>query len=550
MQVGLLSSELFSTTCLAAVDAAAFAETFVPAILQGVEQLGAELRVVVAAAAILLLDLFLPLRWSRQLAWVAVLACIWPLASIHVPEEGQSLFLGMMAIDSFSCFFKVLFLVGAIPVVLLSYVSEELKGRRMGEYYFILLVSLFGGMLMASSTHFLMLFLSLEILSVCSYVLVGYLRGNRRGAEAALKYIIYGSVAAAIMGFGFSLWYGLTGSGHIESLAQLLWNPENEIYSERAMELRTIIAATAALLCIFVGFAYKISSIPMHFWAPDVYEGAPTAITAFLSVLSKAAGFAIAIRFFEALAGSIGDAIAQSEALNSLWTALDWRLLLIALSIITMTFGNLAALWQTNMKRLMAYSSIAHAGYLMMGLTILGLTSAKYTGTQTIAFYLLAYLAMNFGAFAVVILLENRVGSSELSAYGGLGSRAPFLAASLTVFLFSLIGVPPTAGFLAKFHLFMGVIDVAGPVVDGDEPTYLYRYYVLAFAAAVNTAVSAYYYLRIAKTMYFEKSSESTSLESPVLGRLVVASMVFLTFYLLFKAETILKSTLDLQLHL
>lgn len=525
---------------LGQLDLSTFEETVVPGILDSLNYFGAEFQVAIAAMVILLLDLVLPVRASKHLAWVALAACLFPLSTIHHNyEETRSLFLDMVVIDRFSNFFRYFFLLGSIPVILMSYVSKQLQNRRMGEYYFILLASVFGGMLMSASTHFLMLFLSLELLSICSYILVGYLRSDRRGAEAALKYIIYGSVAAAIMGFGFSLWYGLTGSGDIRMLAHILWESESETFKPELLQLRTILATTTALLLIFVGFAYKMSSIPMHFWAPDVYEGAPTAITAFLSVLSKAAGFAIAIRFFDGLGVSTGG-LEEGAAALGIWEYLDWRGILIIIAILTMSFGNLAALWQTNLKRLMAYSSIAHAGYLMMGLTLLGLeTNLEYTGPQTIAFYLLAYLSMNFGAFAVIILLENRLGTSELSAYAGLGRRAPFLAGALTIFLFSLIGLPPTAGFMGKFHLLMGVIDV------GEGP-----YYVLAVAAVVNTAISAYYYMKIAKTMYFETATDSSSLQSPIIGSAVVAGLVIMTFFLFGWAQDILRTTLNLELFL
>ncbi len=520
---------LLQAPVLLQVDGDAFKETFAPAILKSLEHFGAEFQVVIAAMVILLLDLCIPLRWSKHLAWVALVACLLPLGTVqHHFDETERLFLGMVAIDPFASFFKIFFLLGSIPVILLSYVSTQLEGRRMGEYYFILLSSVFGGMLMASSTHFLMIFLSLELLSVCSYILVGYLRRDQRGAEAALKYIIYGSVAAAMMAYGFSLWYGLTGSADITQLGALL--TEGGAQSSVAVTL-------AAMLLIFLGFAYKMSTIPMHFWAPDVYEGAPTAITAFLSVLSKAAGFALAIRFFHGLAGSIAGLDPNASALE-LWQHLDWRGLLIILSILTMTFGNLAALWQTNLKRLLAYSSIAHAGYLMMGLTLLG-RETEYSGPQTIAYYLWAYLAMNFGAFAVVILLENRLGSAHIDAYRGLGRRAPFLAACLTVFLFSLIGVPPTAGFFGKFHLLMGVMNITE-----------WPYYTLGAAAIINTAISAYYYLRIAKSVYFESSDVDSRVETPALGRVVVLGMVVLTFYLFFMAAELLSTTLNLELHL
>lgn len=513
-------------------------ESFYSAILESLKYFSPELQVATAAMVVLLLDLFLPVQLSKHLAWVALLACIVPLSAVgHHAEESRHLFLGMVVLDPFASFFKQFFLLGSIPVILLSFVSRQLEGRRMGEYYFILLSSVFGAMLMASSTHFLTLFLSLEILSVCSYVLVGFFRTDRRGAEAALKYIIYGSIAAAIMGYGFSLWYGMTGSGDIASLARVSWDPsQHPIWSERNQLWVASLTMSLAFLFVFIGFAYKIASIPMHFWAPDVYEGAPTVITAFLSVISKAAGFAITLRFLGALAASI-TGLPPAAAAATLWRSVDWQLILILISIVTMTFGNLAALWQTNLKRLMAYSSIAHAGYLMMGLTLLGST-ARYGGEQTIAFYLVAYLAMNFGAFAVAILVENRLGSADLEAYRGLGRRSPFLAGALTVFLFSLIGVPPTAGFMGKFHLFMGILDHGGTA-----------YYVLALAAALNTAISAYYYLNIAKVMYFEKGTSFDPIPSSALGRVVVAGMLFLTFYLCFFADSILKTTLKLHMH-
>jgi NADH-quinone oxidoreductase subunit N len=498
---------------------------------------GPEFSVGLSALALFLLDLVIPLRASRHLAWAALLACILPLGWVPADEE-RSLFAGMVQVDAFGSFFKRFFLLGAIPVVLLSFLHQGFAGRRMGEYYGILLAAVLGAMLMATSTHFLMVFMSLELLSVCSYVLVGYLRRDRRGAEASLKYIIYGSIAAAIMGYGLSLLYGLTGSADIASLAEVLWVPQHAVYTESAMQLRASTTVTIALLMVFMGFAYKMSSIPMHFWAPDVYEGAPTPVTAFLAILSKAAGFALALRFLSYVPGG---------HLQGLWAQVPWTELMIALSIITMTFGNLAALWQTNLKRLLAYSSIAHAGYLMMGLAILGSPegTAEYVGgAQAIGFYLLAYLAMNAGAFAVVLLVENRLGSVDLEAYAGLGRRAPFLALSLAVFLFSLIGVPPTAGFAGKWQLFMGVLNAAAEAGEGPMAKW---YYTLAAAAALNTAVSAYYYLRIAREMYMSEAPRSESQPASALGGLVVAAMVFLTFYFFFSADGVLETTSGLK---
>jgi len=517
----------------AAFDSAKF-EGDLEHIVESIGFFGPELQVAIGALVVFLLDLFIPVRASRHLAWVAVFFCFAPVMSIvHVEEGGHALFHGMVAIDPFANFFKQFFLLGAIPVILLSYVSRQLEGRRMGEYYGVLLSSVLAGMLMASATHFLMVFMSLELLSICSYVLVGYIRRDRRGAEAALKYVIYGSVAAAIMAYGLSLLYGLTGSAQIEDLAKIAWDRDHEVWSDWTLRTRAAIAGLTGLVMVFMGLAYKMSTIPMHFWAPDVYDGAPTPVTAFLSVLSKAAGFALTLRFVSYLP--------FGAELPEVWDSIPWTQLMIVVALVTMTLGNLAALWQTNLKRMLAYSSIAHAGYLLMGLPILH--ASEVTGHQAVGFYLLAYLAMNLGAFGVVILVENRTGSVDIDDYRGLGRRAPFLAAAMAVFLFSLIGVPPTAGFTGKLHLFMGVLHLAGELGDQSLASW---YYALAIGAAFNTAVSAYYYLRVAKEMYLVDSEGGEKIESPALGNAVVAGMLVLTFVLFFLAEPIAEITSQL----
>ena len=534
------------------IDVGHFTE-FREAIAHSLDFFGVELQVVFAALAVFLLDLFLPLRFSKQLAWVAILGCAlpaWSLATTHLHPHDSRLFLGMVSFDSYSSFFKMFFLLGSIPVILLTYMSKSLDGRRMGEYYGILLSSVFGAMLMASSTHFLMLFLSLELLSLASYVLVGYRRTDRLGVEAALKYIIYGSVAAAIMAFGMSLYYGLTGSADLADLAHVVRGVVGDGAAGGEAGFPTALMALIAILLIFVGIAYKISSIPMHFWAPDAYQGAPTPVTAFLAVLSKAAGFAVAIRFFQSLTDSV-NGLAESDASYAIWAEFigapassPYLPLIMIISIVTMTVGNLAALWQDNLKRMLAYSSIAHAGYMMMGLTLLDPNgAADVGGIEAIAFYLLAYLAMNFGVFAIVIIVENRGGTADLASFRGLGKRAPLLAAAMIVFIFSLIGLPPTGGFMGKFKLFMGLLDMERS-----------EYYILAIAAAINTAVSAYYYLKIAREMYFSEASqpdgEPSEIKGSALANVMVASMVVMTFYLFFRAQGILATVEGLELEL
>jgi NADH-quinone oxidoreductase subunit N len=508
-----------------------FRESIVPKVVESLKYFGPEFQVAVFAILILLLDLFISRRASKQLAWLAVAGLLYPTISVlSLPEGEGSIFHGMLSVDSYANFFKLFFLLGGIPVVMLSYVAKELDDHRMGEYYAILLSSVLAGMLMASSTHMLMAILSLELLSICSYVLVGFHRRQRQSAEASLKYIIYGSVAAAVMIYGLSLLYGLTGTGNLpeaaEKSAAILAQDSGALGPRK-------LAVIAGLLMTFLGLAYKMATIPMHFWCPDVYEGAPTPITAFLSVASKAAGFALCLRFFSTL----------SQATE----ASHWLIAMIVIAIATMTLGNFAALWQENVKRLFAYSSIAHAGYMMMGVVLLKSQGAgdDYTGVQLIAYYLLAYLAMNLGAFVVVVLIENRTGSVRIGDYNGLGWRAPLLGAGLCVSLFSLIGIPPTAGFTGKFQLLLGVIQRAQSA--GGKLGVLY--YALAIAAVVNTAVSVYYYAKIIRNMYLVRIDEDEErIRVPILGALLVIGLVFLTFYLFFDADWVLNRTLDLEL--
>ncbi len=510
-----------------------------PAVSGSLSWFGPELQVAACAMAILVIDVFIPRRLSKHLAWLALLGCVVPAATVLAlgGAEPRPLFLGMAAMDSFAEFFRLFFLLGAVPIVLLSYLSRDFQGMRMGEYYGILLAAVLGGMLMASANHLLMAFLSLELLSISSYVLVGYLKMDRRSSEASLKYIIYGSVAAAVMAYGLSLFYGLTGSGDFRSLGNVLQGVQVGAEDQR-------ITVTVALLLVFAGLAFKMATIPMHFWCPDVYEGAPTAITAFLSVGSKAAGFALAMRFLLALK------IVDPDLARSV----SWPIIMIVVSMFTMTLGNFAALWQDNLKRMLAYSSIAHAGYMCMGLAIL--RGGEYPGAGLVAYYLLAYLAMNLGAFAVVILVEDRLGSVDIASYAGLGRRAPFLAAALTVFLFSLIGIPPTAGFAGKYQLFSGVL--------AEGKTGGWPYYLLAVVAVLNTAVSVYYYARIIKNMYLLGTGEGAAraegagagtaapaegrLRFPLLGTGLVAALLFLTFFLFFWLERISRTTLALRI--
>lgn len=418
------------------------------------------------------------------------------LAAFQPASPGDSLFEGMVALDGFAVFFKALTALATIVVIFMSMDSAELAGRSQAEYYIFLLSVLLGMFLLSASTDIVMLYLSLELVSIPSYLLAGYLKGREASNEASMKYVVYGATASGVMIYGFSLLFGLTGSTQIGEIGRSL------AAGKEALPLYL------AAVMVTVGFGYKIAAVPFHMWSPDVYEGAPIPVTAFLSVGPKAAGFAVLVRFFYTVFAS-PDAAAGWK----LSSPVDWTLLFAVLSAATMTVGNLVAIGQRNVKRLLAYSSIAHAGYMLMGFVLL--TPA---GLKAILFYLVVYLFMNLGAFYVVILVANGTRSEQISDYSGLGSRAPFAAVSLAIFLFALTGIPPFSGFIGKVYLFAEVIHRG--------------IYWLVLVAAINSAISLYYYARIVKVMFLEDAKESAELPLPAFPRAVLALLVVPTLVL------------------
>ena len=439
-----------------------------------------EILLVVFAAAVIILDLLVKNRESQKVAYLSLvglgctLVAILVTNSVFGTNEPTSLFLGMIRLDKFAVFFKILLLLATAATILFSLRSEEIDGKLKGEYYALLLAVTFGMFLMASSTNLLMIFISLETVSLTSYILAGFLTHSPRSSEAAFKYITYGAVASGTMLFGLSLLFGMTGTGDLATISTRL--PE-VLATGKVTALGLLIAITF----ILAGIGYKIASVPFHMWSPDVYEGAPIPITAFLSVASKAAGFALFIRFFHS-------GFNKPEIMQSV----DWGLLLAIISALTMTVGNLAALPQRNVKRLLAYSSIAHGGYLLMGAVLL-----TPEGLGAIIFYLIVYFFMNLGAFYVVVLIANEAGSEMIDGYRGLATRAPFVAAAMAIFLFSLTGIFPFAGFFGKWLLFNAVIS------EG--------MYWLAIVGLLNSVVSLYYYARIVKAMYLESTEDTES---------------------------------------
>ena len=447
-----------------------------------------EILLVVFAAAVIILDLLIKDRESDWVAYLSLIGLGCSLIAIFVTNslvdtsKPISLFLGMIRLDGFAVFFKVLLLLATAATILFSLRSEELDVRLKGEYYALLLAITFGMFLMASSTNLLMIFISLETVSLTSYILAGFLTHSPRSSEAAFKYITYGAVASGTMLFGISLLFGMAGTGDITQIS-------SQIASVLASEGVSALGVLIAITFILAGIGYKIASVPFHMWSPDVYEGAPIPITAFLSVASKAAGFALFLRFFYS-----GFTNAENNA--EIMQSIDLGLLLAIVSALTMTIGNLAALPQRNVKRLLAYSSIAHGGYLLMGAVLLTNNNPQIVnkGISAIVFYLIVYLFMNLGAFYVVVLISNESGSEMIEGYRGLSSRAPLVAGAMAIFLFSLTGIPFLAGFFGKWVLFTAVI-------DGN----LYR---LAFIGLLNSVVSLYYYARIIKAMYFEAAED------------------------------------------
>ena len=411
---------------------------------------------------------------------------------------------GMLIVDPFGNFFKLLIVFASVLVILFSVTSVEIKNSfdRHGEYYALIFGMILGMMFMASASDLIVIYISLELVSLSSYVLAGFTKQSLRNSEASLKYVIYGGISSGIMLFGISIIYGITGSTNLYEINSLIQAPQ----------VQSLTFLLAGIL-IFVGIGYKISAAPFHFWTPDVYEGAPIPITAYLSIASKAAGFALLIRFIKVT-------FIQSIDPEGFWhllSIIDWKTFIIIISILTMTLGNFAALWQSNMKRLLAYSSIAHAGYLLLGLAVM-----SNEGVTAILIYFVVYAFMNLGAFFVVMLIANKIGSEELDDYKGLSSSSPFLAVSLAIFLVSLTGLPPTAGFIGKLYIFIALIDA--------------KMIVVAVIALLNTVVSLYYYVKVLKHMFLDKSEKeipviSTSYSSAILLIAIVAPILIFGVY-------------------
>lgn len=425
-----------------------------------------ELILVCFVAGVLMLDVFIKGRSRTHLAALSIVGLLLALmASLQLWGRSEVAFAGMVAVDSYRAFFNIIFIIGALLTVLMSMNYTPREEIERGEYYALILLATVGMMVMAAGADLIMIFLGLELLSISVYVLAGFSRGQLKSNEAALKYFLLGAFASGFLLYGIAFVYGAVGSTGLARIAEVLTGGE--------FPGKVFLMAGVGLMV--VGFGFKVAMVPFHMWTPDVYEGAPTSITAFMAVGVKAAAFAAFARVF------VG-------ALAALHT--DWTMVLWVLAVATMTVGNLVAISQDNIKRMLAYSSIAHAGYVLVGMV-----AGNELGRASILFYLLAYTFMQAGAFGVVIMLGQK-GEPRLKItdYVGVGHRYPLIGLAMAIFMFSLGGIPPTAGFVGKFYIFSAAIKGG--------------YVWLVVLGVINSGISLYYYLRVTVVMYMHEEEE------------------------------------------
>ena len=429
----------------------------------------------------------------------SVLSFIWNLGwdALRSPDLTIG-FNGMFIVDTFSIFFKVVFLLAAMLTILVSSHYLEIERANVGEYYALILFAVVGMMFLASAGDFITIFVSLETMALSFYILVGFLKANRKSNEAALKYFLLGSFSTGILLYGISLIYGTTGTTvlgliGVSRARMAMASPEAPVF-------------VLGVILVTVGLAFKIAAVPFHMWAPDAYEGAPTPVTAFLSTGSKAAAFVVVARVFAMSFLQIGD---------------RWAALLAILAVASMTLGNIAAILQENIKRMLAYSSIAHAGYVLLGVIAMGLPGTVETreyGLKAVLLYLLIYTFVNIGAFALVIALrQEQVAGDRVADFAGLARRAPAAAFAMLVFMLSLSGIPATAGFIGKWYLFGAAVKA--------------HYTWLAAVAVINSAISIYYYIRVVVNMYMKAPTDAERFAPSWGQRVAVAACIAFTLF-------------------
>lgn len=432
-----------------------------------------ELIVLVMAVLVVIFDMFLPMRRRPALGYLAIAgyagALIATATLFYYGNPTKTSFSGMFIRDDFSSFFEIIFLISGILVVLLTPTYSLKNGIPLGETYALQAFSVLGMMIVGSSGDLMAIFVGIELTSICSYILTGFARNDPGSAEGSLKYFLLGIMATAILAYGMAWTFGITGSTNLAAISRSI--QQNNLAADPGLAL--------GMLLLIVAFGFKIAAVPFHVWTPDAYEGAPTPVTAFMSVGPKAAGFAALLRI---MVGALPTLAAQ------------WSVIIAVLAVLTMTLGNVVAIAQLSVKRMLAYSSIAHTGYIMVGLAAYLNTNSperQADAISSVLIYSLIYVFMNMGAFGVLIYVQNRQGGPDVDDFDGLATWAPGIAAGMAFCLLSLTGIPPTGGFLGKFYVFRAAID------NG--------YTWLAIVGVLNSAVSAFFYLRVIYTMYFNQ---------------------------------------------
>ncbi len=454
------------------------------------ELLSPELILAVTAVLVILLDLFIRRRVVITLVSLAGLVTAFGFTISMWAGDPQAIFNNTLAVDNYALFFKLVFL-GITALVILASVDYVPKFSRFhGEYHALLLIATLGMMLMASAIDLISIFVALELVAIPCYILVGFLK-DRKSTEASLKFVLLGGIASAVLLYGMALTFGFTGKTQLAEIAQIIqvMSPQNLLDSP---------GLVLGIVLLVAGFGFKIAAVPFQMWVPDVYEGAPTPVTLYLSVGSKAAGFAVILRVFFSAFG-LPDPL-----------SFDWGMTFAVLSAIGMLLGNILAIQQSNIKRMLAYSSIAHSGYIMIGLATAGLaTTTAIQGGSSLLFYVVAFALADLAAFTAVIIISSKLNSDRIEDYAGMGRRSPVLASALTLSLISLIGLPPTAGFIAKFYIFSGAVN------NG--------LLWLVIIAVIASVISAYYYLRVVKVMWLNMPLSEGGVPSSAAPRLSLA---------------------------
>ena len=454
-----------------------------------------------------MIDLWTPTNKKPMLGYGAALGLLLVLIGsfwLTPAEESSTAFGGMFIHDNFALFFKRFFILAAILVLLMSVEFSDRISAGISEYYSLTVFALSGMMFAASANDFAMLFVSLELITITFYILVSFQRTQTRSLEAGLKYLVLGALSSAFLVYGIAFVYGTSGTMNFTELAAL----SDEIEAKSLFNL--------GMLLILAGLGFKIAAFPYQIWAPDVYQGAPAPTTAFLAVGSKAAGFVLLLRV-------LFDAVPEA--------ALHWEKLLMVIAALTILYGNLCAIPQRNLKRLLGYSSIANAGYMLMGLAVM-----SQAGSTAILYYLTGYLFTVMAAFTVIILVVRQTNSEEIQSLAGLNQRSPILAATLSLAMISLAGIPPLAGFFGKFLLIRAVVEQA--------VTFSYTpYYWLAGIAVIGVVISIYYYFGVIRAIYWSKSTpDSTPIEVPVIIKSAIVLCIIGMFYLGVMPNTLMEA--------